>query len=316
MAGPRVAHRHLVAAENAVERGDEQDGSGLLQDRGQLAIQVRHEQSRIGQVHAFGGDERAQHRGNKRGADPVAHHVKNKYARFLVGDAHDMKKIAADQTGRLIKVSETQLRGLGCGVGGKDRVFLGQERLLQFHRHAQIGLHLLVPGPDLAFLRFELENVPAQERVLYFEEGLGGDKPDEIARVIDQQHIVVKLLLTARENRRQHRRNGVADRDADFVFAQMLADRIARPKREAEAPAEEGAELVPGTHPDKLVAFENSEEFDVGLGKGARDLFRLRACLRRRAVTNELREIDSFRLKNALTDVRRRRRDRRRRFTR
>ena len=125
----------------------------------------------------------------------MPHHVADENARFLVGDAHDMKKIAAHQAGRLIEMGETKARGLGGGGRGKERVLLGQERLLQFHRHAQIGFHLLVLRPDLALLGFELENVPAQKRVLHFEKRLGGNQPDEIPGAIDQQDVVVKFLV-------------------------------------------------------------------------------------------------------------------------
>ena len=56
-----------------------------------------------------------------------------------------------------------------------------QKRLLQFHRHAQVGFHLVVPHPDLALFGLELKNVPAQQRVLHFKERLRGNQPDELA---------------------------------------------------------------------------------------------------------------------------------------
>ena len=205
-------------------------------------------------------------------------------------------------------MGETKARGLGGRGRGKEWVILGQKRLLQFHRHAQIGFHLLVPGPDLALLGFEFENVPAQKRVLHFEKRLGGNQSDEIPGAIDQQDVVVKFLSASGKNRGQHLADSVANPDPDFVFTKVFADRIARKKRKAVAPTEQGTEFMPGTHPNEFAAFEDCKKFDIRLGKGARDLFRLRARFRHLGVTNELREIDSFRLKNALADVRRRRR--------
>ena len=149
-----------------------------------------------------------------------------------------------------------------------------------------------------------------------FEKRLGGNESDKISGVIDEQDVVVKFLSAAGKNSGQHLADGVADPDSDFVFTKVFADRIARKKRKAVAPTEQGTEFMPGTHPHEFAAFENSEKFDIRLGKGARDLFRLRARFRRLGVTNELPEIDFFRLKNALAEIRRRRRDRRRRFTR
>ena len=149
----------------------------------------------------------------------MAHHVADEDARLVIGNAHDMKEIAADQTRRLIEVGETQACVLCRGGGRKKRIFLWQERLLQFHRHAQVGFHLVVPRPDLALFGLELENVPPEQRVLYFEERLRGNQPDKVAGAIDQQHIVVKFLVTTRKHGRQHCADRVADRNANFVFA-------------------------------------------------------------------------------------------------
>src|SRR4029453_15466847 len=56
---------------------------------------------------------------------------------------------------------------------------------------------------------------------------------------------------------------------------------------------------MPGTHPRELPTFEDSEEFYVSLGKGARDMLCLRTRLRDDAVTDESPEINLLCLENA-----------------
>src|SRR5262245_47382279 len=84
----------------------------------------------------------------------------------------------------------------------------------------------------------------------------------------------------------------------------MFADRITRKKGEAVAPTQQGAQLMPGTHPREFAAFEDSEEFHVGLGKGARDMLCLRTRLRDDAVTDESPEINLLRLENTSVECR------------
>ena len=91
--------------------------------------------------------------------------------------------------------------------------------MLQFHRHAQVGFHLVVPHPDLALFGLELKNVPAEQCVLDLKERLCGNQSDEVACAIDQQDVVVKFLVTTREYGRQHCADGIVDGDANFVFA-------------------------------------------------------------------------------------------------
>ncbi|MGH8092455.1 MAG: hypothetical protein ACREIF_03150 [Chthoniobacterales bacterium] len=146
-------------------------------------------------------------------------------------------------------------------------------------------------------------NVPAQERVLDLEKRFGGNQSDKVPGAIDQQNVVVKFLRGSREDRGQHSADGIAHRDPNFILAQMFPDWIARKERETVAPTEQGTQLMPGTHPGELVAIEDGEKFDARLGKGARHLFRLRARVRGRAVTNESAEINFIRRKNCLVEL-------------
>src|SRR4030095_13163644 len=63
---------------------------------------------------------------------------------------------------------------------------------------------------------------------------------------------------------------------------------------------------MPGTHPHEFATLEDSEEFYVGLGKGARNMLCLRTRLRDDTVTDESPEINLLCLKNASVECRNR----------
>jgi len=104
MPGPRIPEFALVRIEHAVERSSEKNRAGLSKDFSEFGVQVGHEQAGISGIGSAALDERAQHCGDKGGADTMSHNVTNKDAGNGVGEADDVEKIAAYKAGRDIPV--------------------------------------------------------------------------------------------------------------------------------------------------------------------------------------------------------------------
>src|SRR6476469_5854953 len=102
------AQHQAFGIKEAIKRGDEEDGARLLEDSCKVAVHASHEQAGILQVRTFSCDECAQHRRDERGTNSMPHHIADKDASLVIGDAHDVEEIAADHAGGMIKMRETK----------------------------------------------------------------------------------------------------------------------------------------------------------------------------------------------------------------
>jgi len=79
----------------------------------------------------------------------VPHDVAEEDAGAVVGDGQHVKEIAAEDGARAVHVVEAKAALRGGDCGWETGIATGQQGLLDFARHVEVGLHFGVPLPQL-----------------------------------------------------------------------------------------------------------------------------------------------------------------------